>query len=226
MIQILVKEMCNTFLQVWKVWKRSAETYRDQRPPLRFSLFRTSFQSVFWSSLYFLLSYFLLSLVALSLSFQPIFTQNPISTNLKYDNFLRLKRLLLCQYYYFTRNCKILKITVQLQPHHFDFQLKTRVANYLLALVQCLTVCPRYGHSSMRTSLSSAGVSWRTLMGYPSYVRHHACALSSPSPFQYVTAKIVPAMQMAVHAIVEPCTVRRTVSSPNLFGLMGNYHFL
>ena len=164
MIQILVKEMCNTFLQVWKVWKRSAETYRDQRPPLCFSLLRTSFQSVFWSSLYFL-SYFLLSLVALSLSFQPIFTQNPISTNLKYDNFLRLKRLLLCQYYYFTRNCKILKITVQLQPHHFDFQLKTRVANYLLALVQCLTVCPRYGHSSMRTSLSYAGVPGAHLWG-------------------------------------------------------------
>ena len=30
------------------------------------------------------------------------------------------------------RNCKTLKITVQLQPHKFDFVLKTRVANYLL----------------------------------------------------------------------------------------------
>ena len=34
--------------------------------------------------------YFMLSLAALSLSFQPIFTQNPLSTNLNYNNFLRL----------------------------------------------------------------------------------------------------------------------------------------
>ena len=45
-------------------------------------------------------------------------------------------------------------------------------------------------HSSMRTSFSSAG----TL-----YPRNHACALSSPSPFHYVMAKIVPAMQLAAH---------------------------
>ena len=30
------------------------------------------------------------------------------------------------------RNRKILKITVQLQPHQFDFPLKMRVANFLL----------------------------------------------------------------------------------------------
>ena len=29
-------------------------------------------------------------------------------------------------------NCKILRITVQLQPHQFGFALKTRIANYLL----------------------------------------------------------------------------------------------
>ena len=35
----------------------------------------------------------LASLVPLSLSFQPIFTQNPFSTNLNYNNFLRLRKL-------------------------------------------------------------------------------------------------------------------------------------
>ena len=105
---------------------------------VRFSLLMTTFQSVFWSSLYFLLTllfarysplyvslflfpfafpsphfaYFsflsnflarfsrlalrlllLASLVPLSLSFQPIFTQNPFSTNLNYNNFLRLRKL-------------------------------------------------------------------------------------------------------------------------------------
>ena len=46
--------------------------------------------------------------------------------------------------------------------------------------------------SSMRTLSSSDGVSWRTLMGYPSYARNRACALPSPLPFHYVMAKIVP----------------------------------
>ena len=55
-------------------------------------------------------------------------------------------------------------------------------------------------HSSMRTSFSSAGVSWRTLMGYPSYARNRACALLSTSPFHYVMAKIVPVVQSPAHA--------------------------
>ena len=54
--------------------------------------------------------------------------------------------------------------------------------------------------SSMRTLSSSDSVSWRTLMGYPSYARNRACALPSPSPFHYVMAKIVPVVQLAVHA--------------------------
>ena len=54
--------------------------------------------------------------------------------------------------------------------------------------------------SSMRTLSSSDGVSWRTLMGYPSYARNRACALPSPSPFHYVMAKIVPVVQLAAHA--------------------------
>ena len=54
--------------------------------------------------------------------------------------------------------------------------------------------------SSMRTLSSSDGVSWRTLMGNPSYARNRACALPSPSPFHYVMAKIVPVVQLAAHA--------------------------
>ena len=95
-------------------------------------------------------------------------------------------------------------------------------------------------HSSMRTSLSSAGVSWRTLIGYPSYARNRACALPSPLPFHYVMAKIVPVVQLAAHAksstlygqsygrtVVRSYgrkVVRsygRTVACPNFFGLMG-----
>ena len=55
-----------------------------------------TFARVFLDSLY--AFYFLLSLVALSLSFQPIFTQNPLSTNLNYNDFLRLTKLWLCRY--------------------------------------------------------------------------------------------------------------------------------
>ena len=39
--------------------------------------------------------------------------------------------------------------------------------------------CTKVRHSSMRTSWSSSGVSWRTLMGYPNYERNRACALPS-----------------------------------------------
>ena len=77
-------------------------------------------------------------LVAQSLSFHPIFTQNPLSTNLNYNNslplskykkYLALRVLLLSELIIY---CKILRITIQLQPHQYDFPLKTRVANYLL----------------------------------------------------------------------------------------------
>ena len=77
-------------------------------------------------------------LVAQSLSFHPIFTQNPLSTNLNYNNslplskykkYLALRVLLLSE---LIRYCKILRITIQLQPHQYDFPLKMRVANYLL----------------------------------------------------------------------------------------------
>ena len=45
------------------------------------------------------------------------------------DKALALPVLLLCE---LIRNCKILRITVRLQPHQFDFPPKTQVANYLL----------------------------------------------------------------------------------------------
>ena len=45
------------------------------------------------------------------------------------DKALALLVLLLCE---LIRNCKILRITVQLQPNQFNFPLKARVANYLL----------------------------------------------------------------------------------------------
>ena len=54
--------------------------------------------------------------------------------------------------------------------------------------------------SSMRTLSSSDGVSWRTLMWYPSYACNRARALPSPSPFHYLVAKIVPVVQLAAHA--------------------------
>ena len=60
--------------------------------------------------------------------------------------------------------------------------------------------CTKAPRSSMRTSSSSASVSWRILMGFPSYARNRACALPSPSPFHHVMVKIVPAMRLAVHA--------------------------
>ena len=108
-----------------------------------------------------------------------------------------------------------MRIFVQLQPNQFDFALKTRFANYLLTRFHIYGPMwnPRVmsnhvpsihstngPHSNMHTWLSSDGVSWRTLMGYPSNVRNCACALPSPSPFHYVMAKIVPAKQLAVHA--------------------------
>ena len=37
-------------------------------------------------------------------------------------------------------------------------------------------------------------------MGYPSYARNSAYALPSPSPFHFIMAKIVPAVQLAAHA--------------------------
>ena len=94
---------------------------------------------------------------------------------------------------------KTLIITVQLQPHQYDFLLITQVANYFIVRlhINYAVRCIEAGHSSMRTLLSLAGGSLPTLMGYK---RNHSCALPSPSPFPYVMARIVPATQLAAHA--------------------------
>ena len=79
--------------------------------------------------------------------------------------------------------------------------------------------------SSMRTSLSSAGVSWHTPVGYPNYAHHRACALSSPSPFHYVTAKIVPVVQLAAHA-KSSTLYGRSYGRTSRFVLIGYYHYI
>ena len=81
------------------------------------------------------LSAFLDSLYALYLLLPAYFRSKPFLHELELKQFppvekaLALPVLLLCE---LIRNCKILRITVQLQPHRYDFPLKPRVANYLL----------------------------------------------------------------------------------------------
>ena len=147
---------------------------------VRFSLLMTPFQSVFWSSLYFLFTllfaryspfylclflfsfallspysaYFivlsnfhahfsrlalrLLLLVFFSRSvpfFPAYFHPKLFLHELELQQFSPAKKnpavsvLLLCE---LIKNRKILRINGQLQPHQFDFPLKTRVANYFL----------------------------------------------------------------------------------------------
>ena len=134
-----------------------------------------TFFRVFLDSLY--AFYFLLSLVALSLSFQPIFTHNPFSTNLNYNKFL-------CRYFCFASWLEIAKYWEFL----FNFNLTSLISLKRGLQVICLRgltstnsrampnhvpavrhVVPR--HSSMRTSLSSTGVSCCTLL------RQAMCAL-------------------------------------------------
>ena len=70
----------------------------------------------------------------------------------------------------------------------------------------------------MRSSLSSAGVPWHTLMGCHNHAHKRPCALPSPSPFHYVMAKIALAMQLPPRKLkVTPCRVGRKVVSPNFF---------
>ena len=67
-----------------------------------------TFLRVFLDSLY--VFYFLFFfLVARSLSFHPIFTQNPLSANLNYNNFLPWTRLWLCRYCCFASWSEIAK---------------------------------------------------------------------------------------------------------------------
>ena len=62
---------------------------------------------------------------------------------------------------------KTLIITVQLQPHQYDFPLITQVANYFLVRlhINYAVRCIEAGHSSMRNLLSLAGGSLPSLMG-------------------------------------------------------------
>ena len=140
----------------------------------------------------------LLSSVTLSLSF----IQNHFCTNLfpPVDKASALPVLLLCK---LITNCKILRITIQLQPHQYDFPLKTRVAK--------LSALWAGNHTSEHTLL-------RTLMGY---VCSCACTLPSPSPFHYVMAKIAPALQLAAHAKRNTLYGRSYGPKPKLFRLYG-----
>ena len=80
-------------------------------------------------------------------------------------------------------------------------------------------------HSSMRTSFSSAGVSWRTLMGYSNYARNRACTLLSPSPFLYVMAEIMPVVESAAHAKISSLYGRSYGRTSKFFRLDGLLKF-
>ena len=92
-----------------------------------------TFLHVFLESLY--VFYFLFFLGRSVSYFSSYFHPKPSLHKLELEQFppvdkaLALPVLLLCE---LIRNCKILRISVQLQSHQFDFPLKTRVANYLL----------------------------------------------------------------------------------------------
>ena len=114
-----------------------------------------TFMLIFLDSLY--AFYFLFSSVALSLSFRLIFTQNYFSTNLNYNNFLRLKKIQLCRYCYFASWLKIEKywesmvnynLTISISRSKRGLQIISlrgfTFTNSREALVKCVSVCPRY----------------------------------------------------------------------------------
>ena len=160
--------------------------------------------------------YFLLALVAPSFSFQSIFTQNPLSTNLNYNNFLWLQSSSSTCILAFRVDQKLQNTesccSTTTSPIWFPAEnagcklFAYYAASHLLSTTTCswkklsCNACvpavrsTKAWHSSMRTSLSSAGVSRSTLMGCPSYARNRVCAFPSPSPIHYVMAEIVPAM--------------------------------
>ena len=55
-----------------------------------------------------------------------------------FDKAVALPVWLLCE---LIRNCKILRITVQLKPRQFDYPLETRVANYLFTQLHVKPPC-------------------------------------------------------------------------------------
>ena len=91
--------LCST-LDIWIfTYVFSYCFWRSSRRILPILVFSLTFLHVFLDSLN--VFYFLFFSVALSLSFQPISAQNPLSTNLNYNNFLPLTKLWLCRYFYF-----------------------------------------------------------------------------------------------------------------------------
>ena len=193
----------------------SCSLSRSSRRFLLILAFFLTFLRVFLDS--FDAFYLLLSLAVLSLSFQPIFTQNPFSTDLNYNDFLRLIKLQLCRYCCFSSRLKITKYWELLFNYNLPNLISRSKRVLQIICTRSLTStsprepcvmpncvpavrCTKAWYSSMRTSLWSADVSLHTVMGCPSYARNRACALPSPSPFHYVMAKIVPAMQLAAHA--------------------------
>ena len=98
---------------------------------------------------------------------------------------------------------------------------------FLLSLVAFFSIQPIFTQNplsaadEMCTSLSSAVVFWRKLMGYPSYASNCACVLPSFSPFYYVVARIVPAVQLAAHVKSSTLYGRPYGHKSNFFRLNG-----
>ena len=123
-----------------------------------------------------------------------------------------MTKLQLCQYCCFASLLEITKYW-ELQ---FNFPLKTRIANYLLArlhiyLPHVKLLCnaqpcardtlPWYSSQNCTHFI----VIYWCLLAHTngvSKLRTHnrACALPSPSPFPYLMAKIIPVVQLAAHA--------------------------
>ena len=118
---------------------------------VRFSMLMASFQSVFWSVFVFPSRIFssldicftrlasrllLLAFFGRFVSFFPgYFHSKPSLHELELLQFPPVDKALVLLVFLFCeliRNCKILRITVQLQSHQFDFALKTWVVYYLL----------------------------------------------------------------------------------------------
>ena len=138
-----------------------------------------TFLRVFLDSLY--AFYSLLSEVALSLSFQPTLIENSLfSTDLNYDNF----QFPPVDKASSSVDIVVLRVDQKLQntkkhcstttpPQNEGYKLLAYAALHLLAYVKPSSIMPnrmpavrfsKAWHLSMHSSLSSAGVSWHTLM--------------------------------------------------------------
>ena len=87
-------------------------------------------------------------------------------------------------------------------------------------------MCPQYAAIKPGTRVCAlhchlADVFWRMLQGYPIYVSNRAWALSSSSPFHYVIAKILPAVQLTTHARSNIFNGRPQGHTSKVFRLLG-----